>query len=137
MKRKKGRETTGIKESGYDSKLEATLHRDKLSACRRNKDKIPYTVPKTYTPDFTHPNEPNTLIEVKGRFRDRGEASKYIHFRKSNPQYNIVFIFPNPRLKMPGARPRKDGTKQSHAEWADKNGFIWYSALNVPTRYSE
>lgn len=127
----------GTKESGYDSKLESQLHKTILSACKRNKEKIPYTIPKEYTTDFIHPDEPKTLIEVKGRFRDRSEASKYIHFRKSNPEYNIVFIFANPGLKMPGARPRKDGTKQSHAEWADKNGFIWYSALNVPTRYSE
>ena len=33
---------------------------------------------------------------------------------------------------MPGAKRRKDGTKRSHAEWADKNKFTWYTEETLP-----
>lgn len=125
------------KPHSYDSELEAGLHKDKLSACTFHPERIPYHIPKTYQPDFIFPSEPKTLIEVKGRFRDRAEASKYISFIDCNPDYKIIFIFSNPRLKMPGSRPRKDGTRQSHGEWATKNGFEWYSTKDVPKRYSK
>ena len=36
---------------------------------------------------------------------------------------------------MPAAKRRKDGTKRSHAEWADANGFKWYSVHNIPKKW--
>jgi len=32
----------------------------------------------------------------------------------------------------PGAKRRKDGTKRSHAEWAERNNFRWFSVYNIP-----
>jgi hypothetical protein len=43
-----------------------------------------------------------------------------------NPNIQIIFIFQSPQTPMPNARVRKKcGTKQSHAEWAEKNNFLW------------
>jgi hypothetical protein len=33
---------------------------------------------------------------------------------------------------MPAAKRRKDGTKRSHAEWAEANGFRWFSEETIP-----
>jgi len=36
---------------------------------------------------------------------------------------------------MPSAKLRKDGTKRSHAEWAEKNGFRWFSEDSLPKNW--
>ena len=33
---------------------------------------------------------------------------------------------------MPQAKKRKDGTKRSHAEWAETNGFRWFTEQTFP-----
>ena len=33
---------------------------------------------------------------------------------------------------MPQAKRRKDGTKRTHSEWAEANGFRWYSSHSIP-----
>jgi len=44
----------------------------------------------------------------------------------------LVFLFQKPFSPMPGARVRRDGTKRTHAEWAEKNNFLWYSEDTLP-----
>ena len=36
---------------------------------------------------------------------------------------------------MPQAKRRRDGTKRSHAEWADKNNFRWFSEESLPNEW--
>lgn len=112
---------------GYDSKLEQDLHDGVLAGYNHHPDKLNYTVSHTYEPDFVHPDKPGIVIEVKGRFRDSSEAAKYVWIQKCNPDIEIVFIFQKPTTAMPFAKVRKDGTKRQHWEWAEKNGFRWYS----------
>ena len=116
----------GLKK-GYDSKLEQSLHENELKDYDHHPDKISYWIEHTYEPDFVHPDDPFTLIEVKGRFRDSAEASKYKWIRDCNPEYGIVFVFEKPQTPMPFAKKRKDGTKLTHGEWATKNGFRWHT----------
>lgn len=94
-----------------------------------------YAIEGTYLPDFVPKNEDNVLIEAKGRFRTRTEANKYIAVRERNPDIEIVFVFYNPDTPMPGAKKRRDGTKFSMAEWAEKNNFVWYTLSNLPKRW--
>jgi len=76
------------------------------------------------------------LLEAKGRFWDYAEFSKYIWIKKTlMPSTELVFIFANPQAPMPGAKKRKDGTKRSHAEWAEANGFRWFSEYNLPDEW--
>jgi hypothetical protein len=108
-----------------------------LRQCKFHTEKIPYVQRKTYEPDFIFYDEEEellTYIEVKGRFRDRAEAKKYVDIRDSllrtidlECAYELVFIFQNPRTAMPFARKRADGTKFTMEEWADKNGFTYYT----------
>jgi hypothetical protein len=48
-----------------------------------------------------------------------------------------VFIFAKPLAPMPAAKKRKDGSKRTHAEWAEKNNFKWYSEFDLPKQWIE
>ena len=101
--------------------------------------KIPYTIPHNYTPDFVFGN---VLIETKGRFRDSAEASKYKHVRDAlkGTGKELVFIFYKASTPMPFAKKRKDGTKQTHGEWAERNGFRYFECgkdMNVNKELKE
>ena len=79
-----------------------------------------------YTPDFKIECEDGSYfwIEYKGYLRDK-EKTKMREIRKQRPDLNIRFVFEDALKPVAGARKRKDGTKQSHAEWAIKNGYRW------------
>lgn len=120
----------------YRSKFEVSVSK-KLKKCRYEPFEVPYTWEAKYTPDFVPKNDENILIEVKGRFRTSAEARKYIAVKKCNPEKEVVFIFMNPKIPMPGARKRKDGTKMSHAEWAKKYGFRYYTLGTLPEEWTK
>lgn len=130
--------------AGYDSRLEYDLHKKELKRFNYHpEERIQYEVPHSYEPDFvaeicckhgTHSAEcrcsgssKEILVEVKGRFRERKEATKYIYVRESlKENQEIIFLFQDSDKPMPFSKKRKDGTKQSHGEWAEKNGFRFY-----------
>lgn len=113
---------------GYDSGLEYDLHKSVLSSWSHHPDRIPYVSKHTYEPDFVKVVGGKTIyIEVKGRFRDSKEAKKYIDVREVlGDKEELVFIFSDANKPMPNAKKRKDGTKHTHGEWADKNNFRYY-----------
>lgn len=113
----------------YRSGLESRLHGGPLKKCAYESMALSYTQTKQYIPDFVWKK---IIFEAKGRFRTYAEASKYIAVREANPDYELIFVFSNPQTPMPGSKPRKDGTKMTHGEWAEKNGFRFYTELNIP-----
>lgn len=119
---------------GYDSWFEYELHTGVLKHCNYHSDMVSYTQEKMYEPDF---QIGNFLIEAKGRFRDSEEARKYNDIRKSLTTEELVFVFYDPKTPMPRARRRKDGTKFTMAEWADKNGFRYYTVETVAELLTE
>lgn len=116
-----------LKGSGYDSMFEKNLHETKLSDCDfHNKDYlVSYIVPHTYEPDFIWKKGDMTyLIETKGRFSDSAEARKYIFVREAlDEKTELVFVWQKKNTAFPFSRKRKDGTRASSEEWADKHGF--------------
>lgn len=116
------------------SKFEVDLKK-KLKNCHYEPKKVPYTWEAEYIPDFVPKNEPNILIEAKGRFRTRAEARKYQAVQKSNPEIEVVFVFMAPNVPMPGAKRRKDGTRLTHSEWAEKSGFRWFTLKTLPKEW--
>tara|TARA_R110000787_G_scaffold127985_2_gene239701 strand:- start:1575 stop:1958 length:384 start_codon:yes stop_codon:yes gene_type:complete len=116
---------------------EATLHESILKDWDHHVNKISYVVEHTYEPDFVRKIGNKTiLLESKGRFWDHAEYSKYLWVKKNLPlNTELVFLFANPSASMPGSKVRKDGTKRSHAEWADSNRFRWYSVNNMPKKW--
>lgn len=157
-KRTKKKKTKQVVPAGYDSRLEYDLHQNELKDFNYHpEERIRYAVPSTYEPDFVTEiclqqdckctkrrrcsSRKEILVEVKGRFRERKEASKYIHIRdcieqarEEEENYNgiqakekeLVFLFQDADKPMPFAQKRKDGTKQTHGEWARKNNFRYY-----------
>lgn len=113
---------------GYDSTFEYDLSQDLGKEWEHHPKRISYVSKHTYQPDFKREKGGKVeLIEAKGRFRTRNEASKYIAIRESlNDNEELVFIFQNAATPLVGAKRRKDGTKQSHGDWATLNGFRWY-----------
>lgn len=123
---------------GYDSKFEYDLHQV-MPYCRHHPVKIPYTQHKEYEPDFVYDGHyTKYLIEAKGRFRDSAEARKYLDVRNSlHESMELVFVFQKASTPMPFAKKRKDGTKFTHAEWANKHGFTWYEPHELPREWSK
>ena len=124
-------------DSGFERKLYAIL--DPMEANYHPMDcKLYYTVTSGYEPDFVVWNDDGTTtyVEAKGRFRDATEARKYRAVRDSlKPTEELVFIFQNPNVAMPNTSKRRDGTKYSISEWADKYNFTWYTAETVPEHW--
>ena len=96
---------------GFDSWLEFDLSKE-LRQCQYHTERIPYIQRRTYEPDFVYYDEEEeilTYIEVKGRFRDRNEAKKYVDIRDSLERtidlecgYELVFVFQNPQIERTG-----------------------------------
>ena len=122
---------------GYDSLWEVTLHETVLQNWKHHFDTIDYIVRHKYEPDFVKEIKGKTiLLEAKGRFWDYAEYSKYIHIRTALPKnYELVFLFQKPFSPMPQAKKRKDGTKRTHAEWAETNNFTWHSEETLPEEW--
>ena len=125
---------------GYDSFWEYDVHQDILGNWKHHHDVIPYVIPHKYEPDFVRVIDGKTiLLEAKGRFWDHAEYSKYIWiretFKEKVEEYELVFLFQKPYSAMPGAKVRKDGTKRTHAEWAETNGFRWFSEETLPEEW--
>lgn len=116
-----------LKGTGYDSHLERHVHKNILPNARFHDkgDKVSYIVPHTYEPDFVLERDDKVFyVETKGRFRDSSEARKYIFIRESLPDNaELVFVWEKEGVVFPFAKTRKDGTKATHEEWANKNGF--------------
>ena len=123
----------------YDSKWEHSLHQGVLKGWKHHSDTVDYTVKHKYHPDFVKVIGKKTiLLEAKGRFWEYQEYNKYTWVRKALPDNTeLVFLFSDPYAAMPQAKKRKDGTKRSHAEWAEANEFTWYSEETLPKDWTE
>ena len=133
MKKKRWNKSVGYK---YDSKWEEKLVNGIFSELDYHPKVIEYIKPETkhkYYPDWKICKGVRTIyIEAKGRFRDRQEYTKYVHIRDSLAiNQELVFLFMSPDCPMPGAKRRKDGTINTHAGWAEKNGFRWFDEKTV------
>jgi hypothetical protein len=126
---------TGLKGTGYDSKLEQRLHEGPLSQAEHHNGKLPYTWEHTYEPDFVvHHGGSTILVECKGYFMDREDATKYLWVRKSLPEgTKLIFCFENPHKGIHFQSKRQNGSRMTHAEWAEKNGFEWYDESTIGT----
>ncbi len=123
---------------GYDSLWEYEIHQRLFGNWLHHYDTIKYNVPKKYEPDFVKVFDENKviLIEAKGRFWDYAEYSKYIHVRDAlEDNAELVFFFQKPLAPMPQSKKRRDGTKRTHAEWAETNNFRWFDEDTLPEEW--
>ena len=119
----------------YDSKFEKEVH-EIMQGCEYHpKERLLYIVPKQYEPDFVYKSRGKTwYIEAKGRFRTSEEARKYVIIAETlSPKEELVFLFQRANTPMPGSKRRKDGTRYTMQEWAEKHGFRWYTLNTIPS----
>lgn len=118
-----------LKGTKYDSTLERRLHEGLLATAEHHPPRVPYVWEHTYEPDF---RVGDVLVECKGYFQDREDCTKYLWVRKALPEHmELVFVFENPAKPMHFQARRTDGTKMSHLEWCDKNGFRWFDENTI------
>jgi hypothetical protein len=81
---------------------------------------------RKYTVDFKVMRSDGSYfyVEYKGYFRTE-DKTKMAAIKKQYPDRDVRFVFANPHKPVEGAQPRKDGTKLTNAEWAEKNGYLW------------
>lgn len=101
--------------SGYERTLAASLKRRGVSFGYETLE-LPYVRHHKYKPDFILDN--GIIIEAKGRFRTSDEPAKMIAVKKQYPELDIRFVFMYAHQKI-------TGQKQTYAQWAEKNGFLW------------
>lgn len=104
---------------------------DKLGKENYEISELTYEVPAVehkYTPDFTRVAQDghNIYFELKGRFRNKAEADKYLYIRQSNPEIDLRFIIMDKKTLMPRSK------KTTLYDWLKKNGFTVYVWPDIP-----
>ena len=124
-----------LKGTPYDSLTEQRLHKGILKRQEHHPSPIPYVWEHFYEPDFVIISDKVYYVEVKGYFQDRNDCAKYDwvrhSFADSWDNIELVFVFEQPHKPMHFQKLRKDGTKMTHAEWAEKNGFRWFTEESI------
>ena len=101
--------------NNYRSKFEENFAKSLDVPFRYEALSIPYTVEKTYTPDFDFGL---FIVETKGRFLG-SDRTKHLRVREQNPDYDIRFVFMNPKVRL------SKSSKTTYADWCDKHNFLW------------
>lgn len=101
--------------SGFERSIDADLRARRVVFTYEELE-FPYVLHGTYHPDFFL-KKTGIVVEAKGVL-DRESKRKMIAIRKQYPDLDIRFLFMNASKKVPG-------TKQTHGQWATRNGFLW------------
>lgn len=101
--------------SGFERTIVANLKSRKVSFTYEELT-LPYILNGEYHPDFVL-KDSGIIVEAKG-YLDRDSKRKMIAIRKQYPDLDIRFLFMYADKKVPG-------TKQTHGEWATRNGYKW------------
>jgi hypothetical protein len=101
--------------SGFERSFAANLSSRNIQFKYEN-TKLPYILERNYNPDY-YIVEHDFYIETKGLL-DRDSKAKMVAVKKQHPEIDIRFVFMKADKRIPG-------TQQTHAEWADRNGFPW------------
>ncbi len=92
---------------------------------------LPYSVTRDYIPDLLIGE---MYIEIKGYFRQDAQR-KMRAVKKQHPTKDIRFLFQRAEATIQGAKKRKDGTKMTCREWADRYGFLWAEGERIPEQW--
>jgi hypothetical protein len=87
---------------------------------------LPYTVAANYKPDFILEN--GVILEAKGYLKP-GDRRKMLCVRDCNPDKDIRLVFQAPNNKL-----NKDSST-TYSAWAEKHGFQWCHAHNIPMEW--
>ena len=89
---------------------------------------LPYRVERMYIPDLLIGE---IYVELKGFFRQDAQR-KMKAVKKQHQDLDIRFLFQKGNSPIHGAKKRRDGSKMTCSEWADKYGFVWAEGEEIP-----
>ena len=92
---------------------------------------LPYSVTRDYIPDLLIGE---MYIEIKGYFRQDAQR-KMRAVKKQHPEKDIRFLFQRADATIQGAKKRKDGTKMTCREWAERYGFQYAQGEEIPEQW--
>ena len=92
---------------------------------------LPYSVTRDYIPDLL---TGEMYIEIKGYFRQDAQR-KMRAVKKQHPEKDIRFLFQRADATIQGAKKRKDGTKMTCREWAERYGFQYAQGEEIPEQW--
>lgn len=101
--------------SAFERSIAAALSARKVNWAYEDQV-VPYILEGQYHPDF-HLVDKGILVEAKGLL-DRESKRKMLAVKRQHPELDLRFVFMSADKKIPGS-------KQTHAQWATKNGFLW------------
>ena len=102
----------------FRSKLEEKFYKDyKNDIQGYEQEKISYTLPHTYLPDFKVAHK--VYIETKGRFYTQ-DRTKTLAVLRQHPDVTIALVFMKPHT------PLYKGAKTTNADWCDKYQIPWF-----------
>jgi len=113
--------------SGFERSFQANLKSRRIKF-KYESIGIPYTLERNYFPDFEIIDH-GFFIETKGRL-DRDSKAKMLAVKRQHPDIDIRFVFMYPHKKIAG-------TKQTHAQWAERNGFRWAEGVAPEKWFNE
>ena len=92
---------------------------------------LTYSVTRDYIPDLLIGE---MYIEIKGYFRQDAQR-KMRAVKKQHPEKDIRFLFQRADATIQGAKKRKDGTKMTCREWAERYGFQYAQGEEIPEQW--
>jgi hypothetical protein len=113
--------------SGFERSFLANL-RSRGIKFKYESTAVPYVLNRNYFPDFEIVDH-GFFIETKGLL-DRDSKAKMLAVKKQHPELDIRFVFMSANKKVPG-------TKQTHAAWAERNGFRWAEGVAPEEWFNE
>lgn len=122
---------TSKTKSSFEDKILSELDRDNINYLYEP-DKITYYVERLYIPDLLIND---IYIELKGYLRE-DDQRKMRAVKAQHPELDIRFVFQNANATIQGAKKRKDGSKMTCGQWADRYGFEW-SNQRIPKIWIE
>lgn len=126
------------KKRNYRNKFEQVTA-DSLEASKvkfeYESEKLSYTVTSNYIPDFiiTTKSKKKIYVETKGNGRsfDGSSRRKMIAVKEQHPNLDIRIVF---WADGKFGASRKDGTRQTQSQWAEKHNFKW-SIRTIPDEW--
>lgn len=110
--------------SGFERSIDANL-RSRGVRFGYETLQLKYVLDGVYNPDFILPN--GIIVEAKGLL-DRISKRKMVAVKTQHPDRDIRFLFMVGDKKIPGS-------KQTHGQWATKNGFQWAEGIVIPQEW--
>lgn len=127
MARSKRNLTSNVTKITYKSTGEMKFHELYHNRYEYEPGVFPITISRVSKkkPDFVD-YDTSTIIEYKGRIRDKQSLDALLCIKEQYPEYRYVMVLENPNIR---AYPQARG-KNTLGNWLTRNGIEWYHGVD-------